>query len=103
MENSSGPDFCCPWPACAAPPQLAEGEVQVWCAPVAVEESVAKELLATLSADERERAARYLFDRHRWRFIAGRAAQRLILARYIGVSPVEIEFTYSPLGKPALA
>jgi 4'-phosphopantetheinyl transferase len=70
---------------------------------VAVEESIANGLLATLSADERERAGRYLFDKHRWRFIVGRAAQRLILAKYIAVSPADIEFTYSPLGKPALA
>ena len=103
MENPCGPDFCCPWPAATAVPQLEDGETHVWCAPIAAEERVAKELLATLSTDERERAARYLFDRHRWRFIAGRAAQRLILAKYTGVAPADVEFSYSPLGKPALA
>ena len=57
---------------------------------------------ALLSADESARAARLVFERHRLRFIAGRAALRRILAAELGVNPVTLTFRYSAAGKPSL-
>lgn len=57
---------------------------------------------ALLSADESARAARFVFERHRFRFIAGRAALRRILAAEVGVNPGTLTFRYSPAGKPSL-
>ena len=57
---------------------------------------------AALSADERQRAARFRFDVHRDRYVAGRAALRHLLARYLGVGADELSFRYSAHGKPAL-
>lgn len=56
-----------------------------------------------LSADEAERAARFRFERDRQRFVAGRAALRRILGRYLDSDPADLQFTYGPAGKPALA
>lgn len=56
-----------------------------------------------LSDDERERAARFHFDRDRNRFQAGRIALRLLLGAYLRVPPGEIRFSYGPAGKPAIA
>jgi 4'-phosphopantetheinyl transferase len=53
-----------------------------------------------LSADERERAARFRFERDRRRFVAGRSALRSLIASYLGAAPVEVEFGYGPQGKP---
>lgn len=103
MDHFSTQDLGCLWPSPAAVPTLAADELHVWCAAVDVSEDLAEELLGTLADDERQRAARYLSDPHRRRFIACRAAQRMILATYTGASAQEIEFVYSPLGKPALA
>jgi 4'-phosphopantetheinyl transferase len=55
-----------------------------------------------LAADERDRALRYHFERHRERFIIGRGLLRTILGRCLGVNPAEIRFTYNPNGKPLL-
>jgi 4'-phosphopantetheinyl transferase len=56
-----------------------------------------------LSADERARAARFVFDVHRQRFVACRVALRRVLGRQLGVAPAAIAFEYGPSGKPALA
>jgi 4'-phosphopantetheinyl transferase len=58
---------------------------------------------AVLSADEAQRADRFLFDKDRRRFVACRSALRVLLGRYLHVGPGSIEFRYNPFGKPELA
>lgn len=60
------------------------------------------ELTSLLSKDERNRAARFKFDKHRRRYIACRGTLRTILGRYLGLEPLRLEFAYGPQGKPAL-
>ncbi len=55
-----------------------------------------------LAAEERARAARFRFDIHRNRFIAGRALLRHVLAELTGTPPETIEFVYGDHGKPAM-
>ncbi len=55
-----------------------------------------------LSNEEHQRAERYLFAKHRARFIAARAQTRMILARYTGQSPAQVQLTYNSYGKPML-
>lgn len=55
-----------------------------------------------LSADERERAARFVFDRDRHRFIAARAAMRELLGAHLGEPAAALRFAYGPQGKPDL-
>ena len=56
-----------------------------------------------LSSDERERAARFHFERDRQQYCATRAVLRILLGAYLQTSPHELEFQYSDKGKPALA
>src|SRR5947199_249503 len=58
---------------------------------------------SVLSREEKARAARFHFDLHRNRFVAGRAWLRIVLANYLGIKPSKIAFSYSAAGKPALA
>jgi 4'-phosphopantetheinyl transferase len=58
--------------------------------------------LELLTAGERLRADRFVFDRDRVRFVAGRAAQRVILAGYAGGAPEALVFDLGPRGKPHL-
>jgi 4'-phosphopantetheinyl transferase len=55
-----------------------------------------------LSADERARANRFVFERDRRRFCLGRGALRGILASYLRCDPGEIAFEYGESGKPRL-
>ena len=56
----------------------------------------------TLSEDERKRAERFRFDRHRERFIVQRGRLREILSGYRNVLPEAIRFREGPGGKPAV-
>jgi 4'-phosphopantetheinyl transferase len=58
---------------------------------------------AVLSATERQRAGRFLFDRDRRRFTVARAGLRGLLAARLGVPPDSIELIYGTRGKPAIA
>ncbi len=56
-----------------------------------------------LSPDERHRAARFVFDRDRDRYVAGRAGLRTILGRYLGQPPERVGFSYGAHGRPDVA
>jgi 4'-phosphopantetheinyl transferase len=58
---------------------------------------------SALSTDERERAARFRFARHREAFITARGSLRMLLSRYIGGTPEEVSFVYGSQGKPSCA
>lgn len=59
--------------------------------------------IATLSDDERARAARFRFDQDRNRWLAAHVAMRRILADELGVAPERIAYAHGPKGKPSLA
>jgi 4'-phosphopantetheinyl transferase len=64
---------------------------------------VVHSLAALLSDTERQRAARFVFDRDRYRFIVARARLRQLLAARLDVRPESVELIYGARGKPALA
>src|SRR5690349_2803962 len=75
-------------------------DIECWC----VRLDVAPEAYyATLSADERDRSARFRFDRDRRRFIVARGALRELLGRRLDTPAREVRFAYNPFGKPALS
>jgi 4'-phosphopantetheinyl transferase len=53
-----------------------------------------------LDGDERDRAARFVFDQDRRRFIASHAVTRLVLADCLGCAAESLRFSLSPFGKP---
>ena len=60
-------------------------------------------MAATLCAEERARAERYLFAKHSRRFVLARGTLRSILGGYLGVDAREIRFEEEAHGKPRLA
>ena len=59
--------------------------------------------VACLSAEERARADRFIFDRHRSAFVQAHAGMRRVLAAYLGCSPAALGFLSGTHGKPQLA
>jgi 4'-phosphopantetheinyl transferase len=78
-------------------------ELQLWRVRLDTPPEVIAELRAALSADETQRADRFLIERVRNRFIASRGALRMVLAERLGLQPQDVLFTYQAQGKPALA
>ena len=78
------------------------GEAAIWLADLDAAEA-GDHALAVLSEDERARAARFVFDVHRRRFIACRAWLRQQLGERLTRAPHDLRFEYGPVGKPSLA
>lgn len=91
------------WPEPHGAMTLSHGEVHVWRASLEQPPGVAARLRLTLSEDERERAARFHFERDRVRFVIARAALRAVLGRYLDVPPGSLRFSYGAHGKPLLS
>lgn len=77
-------------------------DIHAWTVPLDLPELKIQQLFPTLSEDERERANRFHFSHHRSRFIAARAILRIIVGKYLQIKPQDVEFEYSPKGKPNL-
>jgi 4'-phosphopantetheinyl transferase len=58
--------------------------------------------LRSLSAAERERAARFVFERDRRRYLAAHCALRHVLATRTGTPAADLQFVEGAFGKPAL-
>ena len=56
-----------------------------------------------LDEQERNRAARFVFDRHRIAYVQAHAAMRRIFAAYLGVEASAIKYAIDAAGKPRLA
>src|SRR5829696_3340680 len=58
--------------------------------------------LEMLDDQELERAARFVFDRDRSRFITAHGNLRVLLGEYVGHAPAALRFTATMHGKPRL-
>jgi 4'-phosphopantetheinyl transferase len=85
------------------PIPVAGNEIHLWRARLDVSPEALKPLEGLLHEDERARAGRLMFPRHRIRFIAARGILRRVLGIHTGCEPASVEFAYGEHGKPAIA
>ncbi len=83
-------------------PDLAGDETHLWDVDLLAAPAEIERLGSFLADDERGRAARYHFDRHRRRFIVSQGVLRALLGAYLGREAGGIVFEYGPKGKPSL-
>ncbi len=78
---------------------LNESRIDLWQFSLEQELHAADQLL---NPEEKARANRFYFDKHKRRFATSRATVRIILSRYLNTAPEQLEFTYNAQGKPAV-
>jgi 4'-phosphopantetheinyl transferase len=88
------------WGPAPASPALPAAEIHVWRTDL---DALRDDLLASLSADERARAAQSLRPRPARRWARSRGALRSLLGRYLDVAPAHLRFAADSSGKPRLA
>jgi len=76
--------------------------VDVWHLSLADFSDTATQLMTCLSDSEKQRAARFVFEQDRSRFIVCRALLRGVLAKTLNLAPDAIHFEYGKKGKPHL-
>ena len=79
------------------------GTIACWRIDLDQPEALVADLATVLSADERERAARFMFARDRRQFTVTRACLRVLLAGCRDERAAAIRFAYAQHGKPSLA
>jgi 4'-phosphopantetheinyl transferase len=82
--------------------ELAPHEIHVWRFALSALDERRNSLWETLIQEERERARRFYFERHRRRFVVARGMLRTILGRYLQERPECIQLRYGIHGKPVL-
>ena len=84
-------------------PQLATDEVHIFCMPLSFDIDEVETWDALLSEDERDKAARFVFEKDRARYITCRGMLRRLLGAYLRIDPSTLRFFYGHFGKPGLS
>jgi 4'-phosphopantetheinyl transferase len=90
------------WQSPPAGLALGAADVDVWRVALAASPDQLASFTRTLSDDERDRAARFHFERDRMAFIAARGALRTLVAHYTDCTPGSLVFAARTRGKPYL-
>jgi 4'-phosphopantetheinyl transferase len=91
------------WSSPGTTSDLAGDEVHVWRVFLSEDLTATRCFESTLAEDEKARAARFIFERDRHRYISARGILRDLLGKYMQCAPQKIDFEYGPHGKPAVA
>jgi 4'-phosphopantetheinyl transferase len=90
------------WCSPPKPLNLEKDEVHVWRSSLVDTAFRVQSLLQVLAPEERKRAERFCFQKHRQKYIVARGLLRTILSHYLGLEPSKLEFCHNLYGKPAL-
>lgn len=91
------------WNIAPVNPVISSAEIHVWRFDFTDSDAQLAMLKETLSTDEQQRAEKIIFDDKRRQYVSARGVLRKILAKYIGVKPIELEFENGEHGKPSLS
>jgi 4'-phosphopantetheinyl transferase len=97
QEDDARSDF---WQIPTDWPVLDADHVHLWRVDLNQTDDLVARYSRVLAPDEEYRAGRFRFERHKRRFVVGRAILRQVLGRYLNLSPAHVAFGYGPKGKP---
>jgi 4'-phosphopantetheinyl transferase len=81
---------------------LLDADIHVWTVDLNLNPQQVGEFDRVLTAQERQRAAKFINPLHGSRWTVARGYLRQILSQYLNLTPGEIVFSYGQQGKPAI-
>src|SRR6266516_4299917 len=90
------------WEIPQRPSDLTDNDVYIWLADLSISATTQAAITNTLTADEKQRAERFVFQKDHDHFIAARGILRGILGFYLNMDAAQVRFCYNSYGKPAL-
>ncbi len=81
---------------------LTSRDVHIWHVSTIASDALAAKFESVLAIEEKDRAARFIFEPRRRSFIIARGVLRCLLGRYLDLPPTDIRFNYGSKGKPAV-
>ena len=90
------------WTVSRLQPVLSGDEVHVWRCSLQPSIETVRSLSGILSNEEKRRADRFVCEQHRRRYTVAQGVCRVILGRYLDLSPDRLQFSKNRYGKPAL-
>lgn len=78
------------------------GDIDIWVAVVgeAPDADLAAQFEQVLTGDERERHAKFVFEKDRRRYLVTRSLVRYVLSRYVPIRPADWRFKVTAFGRP---
>ncbi|MGP0129206.1 MAG: 4'-phosphopantetheinyl transferase family protein [cyanobacterium endosymbiont of Rhopalodia musculus] len=77
-------------------------DIHLWKQHLKVSDLEVNRCFEILNQEEKIKAQKFSFEKHKRRFIVARGTLKTILGRYLNIPAPTIEFTYSSRGKPRL-
>ena len=90
------------WRLAPQKPEIETNDIHVWRADLKIHEDRLCDYSQILSVEERDRSARFKFQKDRDHFIAAHGILRVILSRYLHIDPNRLRFYNNDFGKPFL-
>ena len=90
------------WLSPSSPLRLDHNEVHVWRASLNTSSKELNKFEATLTEEERSRAARFIVERDQVHYIAAHGILRKLIGAYLQRGPASLRFVQGPQGKPSL-
>lgn len=77
-----------------------KGELHIWRYTVNSQDYMAEKAKPILSTEEREKATRFMQEKHAIKYVCNHRFMRNVLATYLNIPAAEIRFNHTELGKP---
>jgi len=81
---------------------IKEGDLHIWRYTSDETEYQLEKTAPLLSEEEKKRCAEYLNEAEKIRYTCNHRFVRQVLAKYLDLSPAQLEFSHAPMGKPFL-
>jgi len=79
---------------------LPQNELHVWRYKLKQEDYLRELENPVLSEEEKVRCSQFVYEKDKFKYVCNHVFRRAVLAKYLGIRPAAIQYSYTPFGKP---